>query len=46
MNLVMNSWKNESEEQIDWDEYRSVSEDWRLTAGAIFTQFTFNFYFE
>ena len=46
MNLVMNSWKNEYEEQIDWDEYRSVSEDWRLTAGAIFTQFTFNFYFE
>mgnify|MGYP003387808155 FL=1 len=46
MNLVMNSWKNEYEEQIDWNEYRSVSEDWRLSAGAVFTQFTLNYYFD
>ena len=46
MNLVMNSWKNEYEEQIDWDEYREVSEDWRLSAGAVFTQFTLNYYFD
>jgi len=46
MNLVMNSWKNEYEEQIDWDEYKSVSEDWRLSAGAVFTQFTLNYYFK
>ncbi len=46
MNLVMNSWKNEYEEQIDWNEYREVSEDWRLSAGAVFTQFTLNYYFD
>ncbi len=46
MNFVINSWKNEYEEQIDWDEYRSISEDWRLTAGAVFTQFTLNYYFD
>ena len=46
MNLVMNQWKNEDEEQIDWDEYRTISEDWRLTAGAVFTQFILNYYFD
>lgn len=46
MNLVMNQWKNEDEEQINWDEYRTISEDWRLTAGAVFTQFIFNYYFD
>lgn len=43
MNLVMNSWKNEYR---DWDEYEDISEDWRLTAGAVFTQFTLNYYFD
>ena len=46
MNFIINSWKNEYEEQIDWDEYREVSEDWRLSAGAVFTQFTLNYYFD
>ena len=43
MNLVMNQWKNEYR---DWDEYEDISEDWRLTAGAVFTQFTLNYYFD
>ena len=43
MNLVMNKWKNENEDEGYYDD---ISEDWRLTAGAVFTQFIFNYYFE
>lgn len=45
MNLVMNKWKNENKNE-DEGYYDDISEDWRLTAGAVFTQFIFNYYFE
>ena len=46
MNFVMNKWKNEDEDEDDYGDYENISEDHRLTAGAVFTQFIFNYYFE
>tara|TARA_Y100000389_G_C17038433_1_gene306908 strand:+ start:58 stop:438 length:381 start_codon:yes stop_codon:yes gene_type:complete len=46
MNLVMNKWKNENRDEYDYDDNENISEDYRLTAGAIFTQFIFNYYFD
>lgn len=37
MNFVMNKWKNENEDY--YGDYENISEDYRLTAGAVFTQF-------
>ena len=46
MNFVMNKWKNEDEDEDYYGDYENISEDHRLTAGAVFTQFIFNYYFE
>jgi hypothetical protein len=46
MNLVMNKWKNENQGEYDYDNNENISEDYRLTAGAVFTQFIFNYYFD
>jgi hypothetical protein len=42
----MNKWKNEDEDEDYYGDYENISEDQRLTAGALFTQFIFNYYFE
>lgn len=46
MNLVMNKWKNENRDENDYGDNENISEDYRLTAGAVFTQFIFNYYFD
>ena len=46
MNLVMNKWKNENRDEDDYGDNENISEDYRLTAGAVFTQFIFNYYFD
>ena len=44
MNFVMNKWKNENEDY--YSDYENISEDHRLTVGAAYTQFIFNYYFD
>ena len=49
MNLLVNSWSDEHEEWSEdyWDSGEVIVKDeLSLRAGAIFTQFTFNYYFK
>ena len=43
MNIITNNWKDEGWSDEDYNS--RITEDWRLSAGAVFTQFTLNYYF-
>jgi hypothetical protein len=46
MNFVMNEWKNENQDEYDYDDNENISEDCRLTPGVVLIQFIFNYYFD
>ena len=46
MNFVMNEWKNENQDEYDYDDNENIAEDCRLTPGVVLIQFIFNYYFD